>query len=59
ANVDIDSSLVTALGGPTVLEDDGGPGENGGAGGNGRIHIEYCNLISGTSDPPAIEELVL
>ncbi len=42
------SSLVTAIGG-------GGSGRDvaGGAGGAGRIRIEYCNSLTGTTNPSA------
>ena len=47
----VGSSLVRATGGARgVTNSQGG---NGGAGGSGRIRIEYCESLSGTTDPPA------
>lgn len=47
----IGTNLVTTLGGAGGNGGDGVFNMKGGSGGNGRIHIEYCNIFSGSTDP--------
>jgi len=47
------SNLITAYGGAGGQNTTGWDGGNGGAGGVGRIHIEYCNTLTGTTNPAA------
>ena len=45
---------MTATGGPQLVPPPGGTGQfGGGAGGDGRIRIEYCNSLTGATNPPA------
>ncbi|WP_423226410.1 CARDB domain-containing protein [Candidatus Amarolinea aalborgensis] len=46
------TNRINALGGPRVVKSNGAP-NYGGAGGVGRIRIEYCESMSGSTNPPA------
>jgi len=43
--ITLGTNLVTALGGVPV--------DKGGSGGDGRIRVEYCDTLTGSTDPPA------
>lgn len=50
--VTLGSGLVTASGGTRVFRDGVGAGdEDGGSGGDGRIHVDYSQLLSGSTTP--------
>jgi len=53
-SVDLGTNGAIATGGPQLVPPSGGTGRfGGGAGGNGRIRIEYCDTFSGSANPPA------
>ncbi len=53
-NIALGENLVSASGGTGGLgQNPADPAGHGGAGGDGRIHIEYCNTLTGTTNPPA------
>ncbi|MCA9397690.1 hypothetical protein KC573_02575, partial [candidate division WWE3 bacterium] len=54
SKVSLGNELVTSLGGAGGQA--GLNGGVGGAGGEGRIHVQYCDEISGSTNPPAYEE---
>ena len=54
SSASLGTSLGTAYGGSGGVSTGGpGLGGNGGTGSIGRIRIEYCNTLSGTTNPPA------
>jgi hypothetical protein len=54
SNLDIGNDLVTALGGAGGYgSSNGGTTKRGGDGGVGRIRVEYCESLSGSTDPLA------
>lgn len=50
------TGLVSAQGGATSYSTVGPNQSSGGAGGDGRIHIEFCESVSGTTNPSANTE---
>ena len=54
-NANLGENIISATGGSGGINV-GGSGGSGGSGGVGRIRVEYCDILSGFTNPPASTE---